>query len=101
MNATTVSIVSAVIAFLGLVVNAVVVVTSAKNTQQKVTNELHEQNAVQAAEMEHMKKDMEEMKTDIKEHNHYARMFSEALPVLKEKISVANHRIEDLEKKVE
>lgn len=36
----------------------------------------------------------------IEEHNHYAKMFAESMPVVKEQIKVANHRIDDLERKV-
>jgi hypothetical protein len=37
------------------------------------------------------------MKEDIRSHNHYAKLFNENIPVIKEKLSVANHRIEDIE----
>ena len=38
---------------------------------------------------------LEELTREVREHNNFARR----MPVLEEKISVANHRIEDLENK--
>jgi hypothetical protein len=40
------------------------------------------------------------MKDDIRSHNNYAKLFNENIPVIKEKLSVANHRIGDLEKDI-
>lgn len=40
---------------------------------------------------------LEELTREVREHNHFARR----VPVLEEQIKVANHRIEDLEKKVD
>lgn len=39
---------------------------------------------------------IEQLEKKVDKHNHFA----ERLPVLEEKMTVANHRIEDLEKKV-
>lgn len=39
---------------------------------------------------------LEELTREVRQHNDFARR----IPVLEEKISVANHRIDDLEKKV-
>ena len=47
-----------------------------------------------------IKNELEHIKTDLKEHNHYAKLFAETMPVVQEQIKVANHRIADLEKKV-
>lgn len=38
---------------------------------------------------------LDELTREVREHNHFARR----VPVLEEKIEVANHRIEDLENK--
>ena len=38
-----------------------------------------------------------ELTREVREHNHFARR----VPVLEEQIKVANHRIEDLERKVD
>lgn len=40
---------------------------------------------------------LEELTREVREHNGFARR----MPVLEEQIRVANHRIEDLERKVE
>ena len=40
---------------------------------------------------------LEELTREVREHNGFARR----MPVLEEQIKVANHRIEDLERKVE
>lgn len=40
---------------------------------------------------------LEELTREVREHNNFAKR----VPVLEEQIKVANHRIEDLEKKVE
>jgi hypothetical protein len=40
---------------------------------------------------------LEELTREVREHNHFARR----VPVLEEQIKVANHRIEDLERKVD
>lgn len=50
-------------------------------------------NRKSAALLEYRLKQLEEK---VDKHNHFA----ERMPVLEEKITVANHRIEDLEKKV-
>ena len=39
---------------------------------------------------------LDELTREVREHNHFARR----VPVLEEQIKVANHRIEDLERKV-
>lgn len=40
---------------------------------------------------------LDELTREVREHNHFARR----VPVLEEQIKVANHRIEDLEQKVD
>ena len=40
---------------------------------------------------------LEELTREVREHNHFAQR----VPVLEEKVKVANHRIEDLEKQTE
>ena len=50
-------------------------------------------NRKSAALLEYRLKQLEEK---VDKHNHFA----ERMPVLEEKITVANHRIDDLEKKV-
>lgn len=57
-----------------------------------------QQNSAALMELrfEHMTKQFEDMKVEVREHNNFARR----MPVVEEQIKVANHRIEDLEKKV-
>lgn len=40
---------------------------------------------------------LDELTREVREHNHFARR----VPVLEEQIKMANHRIEDLERKVD
>lgn len=40
---------------------------------------------------------LDELTREVREHNHFARR----MPVLEEQIKVANHRIEDLERKAD
>ena len=58
--------------------------------QQTIKAELHEAQAVTDTKIT-------ELTREVREHNNFARR----MPVLEEKISVANHRIDDLERKVE
>lgn len=73
---------------------------SAKSTRDKVTIELSKQNALQNQEIEHIKAEITEMKADIKEHNNYARMFAETMPVVKEQIKYNAQRLESLEQRL-
>ena len=84
----------------GLISAAVTVLSifiSAKATQDKMTNKLDTNQQVMNNEMSHIKSEMTEMKADIKAHNQYAKLFNENIPVIREQIKVANHRIDDLE----
>ena len=67
---------------------------SAKSTQDKVTAELHTQNEVQNTKIQHLT-------DEVKKHNDFARRIPEIegnIKLLDEKLKVANHRIDDLEK---
>ncbi|MBR4343954.1 MAG: hypothetical protein IKP88_14870 [Lachnospiraceae bacterium] len=57
--------------------------------QQIIKAELHEAQAVKDTKIT-------ELTREVREHNNFARR----MPVLEEKISVANRRIDDLERKV-
>jgi hypothetical protein len=70
---------------------------SAKNTRDEVTRKLDINQRLMNNEIGHIKTEMTEMKADIRSHNNYAKLFNENIPVIKEKLSVANHRIEDIE----
>ena len=45
-----------------------------------------------------MENELSHIKENVKEHNTYAKMFSENIPVIKEQIKVINNRLEGLEK---
>lgn len=85
-DAIIVALISGGISLLGILL-------SHKATVDKVQHNMEIQQAVLQTEMKGMKKDIEE-------HNHYAKLFSENIPVIREQIKVANHRIDDLERKV-
>lgn len=78
-------------------VSLISIFVSAKTTRDKVTQKLDANQQVTNNDIEHIKADMSEMKADIRTHNNYARLFSENIPVLKEQIASADHRIETLE----
>ncbi len=82
-EAVIVALISGGISLIGIVV-------SYKAATNKVQNKLEIQQAV-------MKTEMTAIKEDVKEHNHYAKLFAESMPVVQEQIKVINHRIEDLE----
>lgn len=96
------------ITLLGVVVSLVGIFVSAKTTRDGVTQKLDTNQQLMKQEIDHVKKEVGQMKSDIKceisgmkedikSHNHYAKLFNENIPVIKEKLSVANHRIEDIE----
>ena len=58
--------------------------------QQRIKSELEKAQAVTDTKID-------ELTREVREHNNFARR----MPVLEEKIEVANHRIEDLERKAQ
>lgn len=65
------------------------VVFSNISSNKKIQNQLNTQQAV-------MDTKIDELTREVREHNHFAQR----IPVVEEQIKVINHRIEDLEKKV-
>ena len=61
------------------------------------TKRIKEDMLVEQAKMQ---VELSHIKSDLQEHNHYAKLFAETMPVVQEQIKVANHRIDDLERKV-
>ena len=86
-----------IVALISAVVTILSIFISAKATQDKTEHKLDTNQQVMTNEMNHIKSEMAEMKDDIKAHNQYAKLFNENIPVIKEKIDVANNRIKDLE----
>lgn len=64
-------------------------------SNRKIENQLTVQQAVTDQKIEKISKDFEELKEEVKKHN----TFAERVRVLEEQMKVANHRIDDLEKK--
>lgn len=80
-----------VVALISAAVTLVSVFVSSRATSDKVIHTMDVKMAV-------MQSQIDGMKEDIKEHNHYAKLFAESMPVVKEQVKVINHRIEDLER---
>lgn len=66
------------------------VVLTVTNGNKKMENQLDKQQAITDTKLE-------ELTREVREHNNFAKR----VPVLEEQMKVANHRIEDLEKKEE
>jgi hypothetical protein len=98
-----IGLISGGISLLGIIVSLVSVVVSAKNTRDGVTQKLDTNQQVMNTEISHIKTELCEMKEDVKSHNHYAKLFSDnipiikEIPVLKEKLNVSNKRLADIE----
>lgn len=88
---------SILVSLLGVLVTLVGIFVSAKATRDKVTQELNTSQAVTNNEIKHLAE-------EVKKHNNFAQripVIEGDIKVLEEKISVANHRIQDLEKEVQ
>ncbi len=72
----------------GLIGSVLVAVISAVTTRTAVTHKLETSQAVTDTKIE-------ELTREVRKHNNFA----ERIPVMEEQIKVANHRIDDLEKK--
>lgn len=72
----------------GLIGSVIVAVISANVTRTTITHKLELNQAVTDTKLE-------ELTREVRKHNNFA----ERMPVIEEQIKVANHRIEDLEKK--
>jgi hypothetical protein len=72
----------------GLLGSIIVAVVSASITRATITHKLETAQAVTDTKLE-------ELTREVRKHNNFA----ERMPVLEEKITVANHRIDDLEEK--
>lgn len=77
------SIIVAIITVCGVIASALI-------TKNSLYNELDKKDAL-------ITQRLDTIDEHIREHNHYAKLFSETVPVVQEKIKVCEHRIEDLE----
>lgn len=79
-----------IVAIITAAATIIAVVVQNRATQAKVTSELEKHQAVTDTKLD-------ELTREVREHNNFARR----MPVVEEQIKVANHRISDLERKVE
>lgn len=85
--------VSIAISIIGLILTLITVWAGIKKNQNDNVKE-REKAAARAAGVEaRLEEQMKELTREVREHNNFARR----MPVLEEKIEVANHRIKDLE----
>lgn len=77
---------SIVVALITGGISLIGIVASYKAATTKVQNAMETQLAV-------MRSEMQAMKEDIKEHNHYAKLFAESMPVVKEQIKTLSERV--------
>lgn len=89
-------IVALIMAGLGLVGTIITVLSANRKTTQAVQNAMETAQAVTDTKLSQLSNDLSELKTDVRAHNEYGRR----IPVLEEQIKAANHRIDDLERKV-
>lgn len=78
-----------IVGILAALASIIAAVVTSRATQNKVQQDLHEQNAVQNVKIDHLT-------AEVKKHNDFATR----IPVIEEKVKVANNRIADLERKV-
>ena len=83
-------IVAIITGLFGLLGSVSVAVISANSTKAVVTHKLEVAQAVTDTKLE-------ELTREVREHNNFARR----VPVVEEQIKVANHRIQDLERKTD
>ena len=83
----------------GLLSLAGVIVTAILQSR-KISKDFEKQSALEDARLEKAQAvtdtKIDELTREVREHNNFARR----VPVIEEQIKVANHRIEDLERKV-
>ena len=96
-DALIVGLVTSGISLLGVGVSLVGIFVSAKTTRDGVTHKLDTNQQLTNNEIKHIKTEISTMKDDIKSHNNYAKLFNENIPLIKEKLSVSNKRIGDIE----
>ena len=89
-DALIVGLISAVVSLIGIFV-------SAKLTRDGVTHKLDTNQQIINNEISHIKTEISTMKADIRSHNNYAKLFNENIPLIKEKLTVSNKRIGDIE----
>lgn len=96
-DALIVGLITGGVSLVGIIASLVCTLVAAKSTRNEVTHKLDTNQQLMNNDIGHIKEEIGQMKEDIKSHNNYARLFNENIPVIKEKLSVANHRLGDVE----
>ena len=92
-DALIVGIISAIVTLIGII-------ASSKATQDAMAKKLDKQQGIIETKMSYMEGEITEIKADVKSHNGYARLFSESIPAIKERLSGLDKRVENLENKI-
>lgn len=86
MESITIALITATGSILASIITVVSVIVTSNKNNAAVDAKLDKQQAV-------IETKIEELTREVREHNNFARR----MPVVEEKIAVANHRIDDLE----
>ena len=89
MGSVTIAIITATGSILASIITVISVIVTANKNNAAVDAKLDKQQAV-------IETKIEELTREVREHNNFARR----MPVVEEKIEVANHRIKDLEQEI-
>lgn len=89
MDGVTIAIITATGSVLASIITVISVIVTANKNNAAVDAKLDKQQAV-------IETKIEELTREVREHNNFARR----MPVVEEKIEVANHRIKNLEQEI-
>lgn len=92
-DAILVAIITGLFGLAGAIIASVI---SAKTTRTELLHKLDTNQQLMNARMDTMQSELSEVKVDVKSHNNYARLFNEAVPVLREQYKEASKNIEDM-----
>ena len=87
-------IIVALISLCGVVISALISSAVASKT---ASSKFSEEIAVLKIQIKNIEDKMDTVDEHLREHNHYSQLFNENIPVIKEKLKVTEHRLEDLE----
>lgn len=85
-----------IVGIIAAVASIIAAILTSRATQNNVEESLKISNEVQNVKIEHLTQEQKGLKEELKKTN----SFVERIPVLEEKVKVANNRISDLERKV-
>ena len=85
-----------IVGLIAAIASIIAAALSAKQTQNKIQQDLETSDAVQNEKIEQLRKEQAQLRKEVEKHNNYGVR----IPVIEEQIKVANHRIDDLERKV-